>query len=170
VGITNGTIICRNDSLATPVRWNLSNRLLGADGEPNPELLSTNNRVPTDSINSLTGDYCLFEAMQRLSPDRQITLSFDLLEGMSLIKLKHTLSYDGIHSTSINKENTSLHRFVQFGSGILPTEYWLDSSHRLLIVTSMNKAYILDDRAEEIFSQDVEQARNSYRNKLSQRK
>ncbi|GAI82934.1 unnamed protein product, partial [marine sediment metagenome] len=43
----------------------------------------------------------------------------------------------------------SLHRFDQLGRGILPCEYWLDDRHRLLMVTSMNKAYILDDHAEK---------------------
>ena len=34
--------------------------------------------------------------------------------------------------------------FAQFGTGILPYEYWLDNRHRLLAVISMNKAYVLD--------------------------
>ena len=63
-----------------------------------------------------------------------------------------------------------LFRFAQLGTGILPTEYWLDMSHRLQLVTSMNKAYILDDQAEEVFSRDAERERESYTDRTSQRK
>jgi len=170
VGITDGTITCRNDAPASLIRWNVSSRLLGGDGEEIPEVLAINNGTPDEGMDGITGDWCLFEAVQRLSPDRRTSLRFDLLEGMSLVKLKHTLSYRGVHPISINNEETSLHRFVQFGSGILPTDYWLDPDHRLLIVTSMNKAYILDDRAETLFERDVERARASYRNRAAQRK
>ena len=97
-------------------------------------------------------------------------MSFNLLEGMSRTKTDHRLSYGGVHAVNIGVEGSRLHRFIQFGSGILPYEYWIDACHRLLIVTSMNKAYILDDRAEDIFARDVEQARTSYRKKQSQRK
>jgi hypothetical protein len=148
----------------------VSNRFIGGDGEYIPELLSTNNSAPNEEMNSITGDWCLFEAVQRLPFDQQLSLSFDLLEGMSLKKSKHRLSYYGVQSININTKDVSLHRFIQFGSGILPTDYWLDSSHRLLIVTSMNKAYILDDQAENIFEQNVERARQSYRKRMSQRK
>ena len=47
VGIIDGEITCRNDLLASPIRWNLSNRFIGADGENIPELLNANHGVPT---------------------------------------------------------------------------------------------------------------------------
>ncbi|MFC1636818.1 hypothetical protein ACFL5Z_18490 [Planctomycetota bacterium] len=170
VGIIKGTISCRNNPLASPTRWNLSNRFIGADGEHIPELLSRNNGVPTEGTEKMTGDWCLFEAVQRLVFDKQTSINFNLLEGMSLRKSKHRLSYRGVHSVNTGTADTSLHCFVQTGSGILPYEYWLDARHRLLVVTTMNKAYILDEQAQEIFTQDVERARKSYRNKTSRRK
>jgi len=170
VGIIDGAISCRNDPLASPIRWNLSSRSIGADGEDIPELRNTNNGVPTKGMDRITGDWCLLEAVQRLAFDKQTSMSFNLLEGMSLSKPDHRLSYGGVHSVNMGAGDTRLHRFVQFGSGILPYEYWLDARHRLLIVTSMNKAYLLDDRAGDIFARDVEQARTSYRKKQSQRK
>ena len=170
VGIIDGTISCRNDPLASPIRWNLSSRSIRADDEYLPKLLSTNHGAPTKRADRITGDWCLFVAVQRLAFDKQASVSFDLLDGMSLPKPNHQLSYGGVHSVSIGAEDTPLHRFVQLGSGILPYEYWLDARHRLLMVTSMNKAYLLDDRAEDVFGEDVEQARKSYRKKQSQRK
>jgi hypothetical protein len=71
-------------------------------------------------------------------------LSFDLLEGMSLSKTGQRLSYRGTFPVKAGTESTSLHCFSQLGHGILPCEYWLDDRHRLLTVTSMNKAYILN--------------------------
>ena len=37
-----------------------------------------------DKASLATGDWCLFEVVQRLAFDKRIFLSFDLLEGMSL--------------------------------------------------------------------------------------
>ena len=170
IGIIDGTLTCRSNPIASPIRWNVSSRLIDGDGKDIPELLNIDNGTPDEGMDEVTGDWCLFEAVQRLPFDQQVSLSFDLLEGMSLVKSKHSLSYHGAHPTNINTEDTPLHQFVQFGNGILPTEYLLDSSHRLLIVTSMNKAYILDDQAETIFALDVERARKSYRNRIARRK
>ena len=170
VGAIDATTTCRSDPSASPIRWSLMSQLLGADGEPIPESLCTHGGVPSKWTEGITGDWCLFEAVQRLSPDMQTSLSFDLLEGMGLRKSNHRLSYGGLIPTSLGAGETPLHRFVQFGSGILPTEYWLDTRHRLFVVTSMNKAYILDDRAENSFKQDVERARKSYLKKNAPRK
>ena len=170
VGVIDGTITCQNDPIASPIRWNLSSRIIGADGEPIPELFSENNGAPAEDMDTITGDWCLFEAVQRISPEIQTSLSFDLLEGMSLRKSKHRLSYCGQAQLNMGAGDTPLHHFIQFGSGILPTEYWLDTHHRLSIVTSMNKAYILDDQAEKIYTRDVERARKTYLKRTSQRK
>ena len=43
----------------------------------------------------------------------------------------------------------------QIGPGVLPTEYWLDENHRLLVVTSLNKAYILDDTIAPRMEQQI---------------
>jgi len=147
--IIDGTIKCRNDILASPVQWNLSSSFKDANRKHIAELSSINNGPGTKSIDGATGDWCLFEMVQRLAFDKQNSLSFDLLEGMSLSKPSHRLFYRGIYPIKTNEKNISLHCFVQLGNGILPYEYWLDTRHRLLVVTSMNKAYILDDQAEK---------------------
>ena len=94
----------------------------------------------------------MFEAVQRLKISKETVLSFDMLEGLSLFKKSQRLSYRGLTKTKIGAEDIPLHCFVQLGSGILPCEYWLDERHRLLMVTSMNKAYILDDKAERVIT------------------
>jgi hypothetical protein len=95
-------------------------------------------------VTSTTSDWALFEVVQRLAFDKRNSLKFDLLEGMSLSKLRHRLFYRGTYPMKTDGQSIPLHCFGQLGSGILPYEYWLDDRHRLLAVISMNKAYILD--------------------------
>jgi hypothetical protein len=165
IHIIDGTIKCRNNPLASPVEWKLKSEFIGADGKHISELLSSNNGKTVEGAQRTTGDWCLFEAVQRLAIDTRNSLSFDLLEGMSLKKSGHRLSYRGVTPLKMAGVDIPLHCFVQLGSGILPYEYWLDSRHRLLAVTSMNKAYILDEKAEQIIKREVKKARESYQRK-----
>ena len=142
--VIEGTIKCRNDKLASPVEWNLLSQFAGPDGKFISELGSRNHGVATESVTGTTGNWCLFEAVQRLAFDKKSSLRFDLLEGMSLSKLEHRLSYRGTYPMKMDGQSIPLHCFAQLGRGILPYEYWLDDRHRLLAVISMNKAYILD--------------------------
>jgi hypothetical protein len=166
--IIDGKIKCRNNQLASPVEWKLQNRFIDADGKNIPKLLSNDNGKAAKRTERATSDFCLFEAVQRLAYEKNISLSFDLLEGISLKKKGHRLSYSGITPLNINGSDISLHCFVQTGSGILPYEYCLDDRHRLLIVTSMNKAYILDDKAEQIIKREAKEARESNKRKRKQ--
>ena len=163
--IIDGTIKCRNNQLASPVEWRLKSKFIGADGKHISELRSGDNSVATERTERTTGDWCLFEAVQRLALDAQNPFSFDLLEGMSLKKSDHRLSYRGVTPLKVDSVDIPLHCFVQIGSGILPYEYWLDSRYRLLAVTSMNKAYILDEKAEQIIKREIKEARESYQRK-----
>ncbi len=139
------TIKCRTDRLASPEQWKLSSRFFRADQKDIPELSTTESGRISGRAGRATGDWCLFEAVQRLPFDKRISLSFDLLEGMSLSKPGHHLSYRGTFPMKTSgKKSIPLHCFSQIGNGILPGEYWLDERHRLLAVISMNKAYVLD--------------------------
>ncbi len=150
VNIVEATIDCRDNQLASPIQWKVSSRFRGADGKYISELSSNDNGVAAERLDRSIGDWCLFEAVQRLKISKETVLSFDMLEGLSLLKKGQRLSYSGLTKTKICNEEIPLHCFVQLGNGILPTEYWLDERHRLLMVTSMNKAYILDDKAEKV--------------------
>lgn len=146
-GLTNvieGTIKCRKNQLASPVEWRLASRFEGPEGTVVPELGSRNHVAATESATDTAGDWCLFEAVQRLAFHESSPLIFDLLEGMSLSKPGHLLSYRGTYPMKTRGRSIPLHCFAQLGSGILPYEYWLDEHHRLLAVISMNKAYVLD--------------------------
>jgi len=149
VSVIDGRIRCRNDRLASLVQWSLSSRFKGSEGRDLAELASRREGAAEETGGRTTGDWCLFEAVQRLAFDRQEALSFDLLEGLSLSKPGQRLSYRGVSPMKVGDEKMSLHCFAQLGRGLLPCEYWLDVHHRLLAVISMNKAYILDDQAEK---------------------
>jgi hypothetical protein len=146
-GLTNivdGTIMCQYDQLASPVEWNLLSQFAGPTGNVVSELSSRDRGLATETVTGAASDWGLFEAVQRLAFDKKSSLSFDLIEGMSLSKPGQSLSYRGTFPMKTGGESIPLHCFNQLGRGILPTEYWLDDRHRLLAVISMNKAYILD--------------------------
>ena len=171
VNIIEATIECRNNQLASPIQWKVSSRFRGADGRYISELSSNDNDVADERLDRSTGDWCLFEAVQRLKTSKETVLTFDMLEGLGLLKKDQRLSYRGLYPTKIGGEDIPLHCFVQLGSGILPCEYWLDDRHRLLVVASMNKAYIFDEQAEKITRKIVENERKSYeKRRSSQRK
>ena len=173
-GITNiidGTIKCRNNQMASPIQWKVASRFIDSDSKPVSQLSVNETGSSGVGLNGSSCDWCLFEAVQRLEFNRKTLLNFDMLEGLSLLKKDQHLSYRGLYPTKIGGENIPLHCFVQLGSGILPCEYWLDGHHKLLVVTSMNKAYIFDEQAEKITRQVIEQERKSYeKRKSSQRK
>jgi len=166
--IIDGKIKCRNNQLASPVQWRLQSRFTGTDGKHISELPSSNNGMANEKVERNTSDFCLFEAVQRLAYDKDNSVSFDLLEGMRLLKPGHRLLYRGAHPIKTDGRDIPLHCFVQLGSGILPYEYWLDDNHRLLAAISMNKAYILDEQAEQIIEKETEEARKSYQRKRKQ--
>jgi len=161
VNIVEAKVKCRKNPLASPIAWELESRFVDADNNELPQLRCRENSRVTGAADT-TSDWCLFEAVQRLAFDRQTSLSFNLLEGLSLSKSGQHLFYRGVYPTKIPGADR-LHCFVQLGSGILPTEYWLDDSHRLLAVTSMNKAYIFDAESEKIIERRIEDVRRSYR-------
>lgn len=161
LNIIEATIKCRHNQLASPIRWDVWSHFVGPDNKPLPQLDRKETSQATEAMDRTTGDWCLFEAVQRLAFDKQTSLTFDLLEGLCLSKKGHRLFYRGVYPTDIAGLD-SLHCFVQLGSGILPYEYWLDDGHRLLMAISMNKAYILDNEAEKIIKRITEEMQKSY--------
>jgi hypothetical protein len=149
--------------LATPIAWHLENRFIDADNKTLRQLSYKDAGQITDGIDRTTCNWCLFEAVQRLKISKETVLAFDMLEGLGLLKKDQRLSYRGLYPMKIGDKNIPLHHFVQLGSGILPCEYWLDDHYRLLVVVSMNKAYILDEQAEKITRQIIKKEQKSYK-------
>ncbi len=178
VSVIDTNIRCLNNQLATPVRWHLWSLFIDSDTQPLDELKTEENVIiKQDTMiietgghtlkrkvpGRLTSDWGIFEAVQRLKFNKESSLDFNMLEGLSVLKEGQRLSYRGVYPMRIGGQDVRLHCFHQLGRGILPYEYWLDDNHRLLAATSMNKAYILDERAEKMISQRTEQLLKSYR-------
>ena len=164
---------CLNNELASPIQWRLSSWFTGADGNIRNELstdeqavvrgdtvhIDTADRTVKRRIsNPVTSDWGLFEVIQRLEYKKEVKLAFGLLDGLSVLKEGQILVYSG-NLAKAPGEGMIRHCFVQTGRGILPSEYWVDEKHRLQVVCSMNKAYILDDNAEKTIGRVVEQMR-----------
>ena len=171
-------IVCRNDELASPVKWRLSSRFFGPDNEEQGDLgLAETVSVQADTLVietsgatrrrqvpvPLTSDWSLFEAVERLDVDTARKWEVNLLAGLSVLMPGQKISYRGLCQEKLGSRAIPLHCFRQLGHGVLPTEYWLDRDRRLLAVISMNKAYILDDQAEDAIERRQRALQESYR-------
>ena len=130
---------CRTNQIASPLNWRLTSRCFDENGNP-IDKLGTNHQGSNKSA-SVTSDFSLMEALQRLPFAPPKSSAFDLLEGMTLLRPAHRLYFDGER------------RFHHTGPGLLPYEYWLDDNHRLLLAVTCWRAYILDDAAESALPQ-----------------
>lgn len=160
----SATIQCRDDELSTPIRWELESDFFNRGGRQLKKLHQEESaEVGHREINfkkghfrstqslgrRMTADWCLFPAVQRIQFDQFRPLQFDLLEGLSLLKENQQLSKKGESGITIQGKRVKLHGYKQIGRGILPYEYWLDETNRLVLVTTFSAAYILDPQAEE---------------------
>ena len=153
-------VLCSDDPLASPRQWSITIRFTDKAGKAKTALTRREEARLTDgkievttagktfqrpASRHLTADWCLFEAVGRLPFGKSAPLKFDLLEGLSLLKRDHRLAYAGQVETRWAERQVRLHKFHHFGRGLLPYEYWLDDQHRLLLVVTGPRAYILDD-------------------------
>jgi len=183
LNVVDASIACSDDELASPVRWELSSSFIGLDEKPIEDLaVKETVEVKGRSLQvtaqgkifkrpgsrRLTADWCLFDAVQRLPFEDNTSLAFDLLEGLSLRRDDHRLSYRGRYPMATDDGDVSLHWFHQLGHGVLPYEYWLDGRHRLVMVATGARAYILDESAEEAFRDRTEGSRRYQRQRSQQ--
>jgi hypothetical protein len=83
VHILEAKVKCRKNPLASPAAWELESRFVDADNNELPQLRNSENGYLTGTVDT-TGDWCLFEAVQRLAFDGRTSLSFKMLEGLSV--------------------------------------------------------------------------------------
>jgi len=183
LNVIHAEAVCRNDSLASPVRWQVSSRFIGPEGDVRTGLgtektgrvsggrieVTTNGRKSKGKRSRrLAADWCLFEAVQRLPFGDRTSLAFDVLEGLSVLRRGHRLSYRGIRSPGAGID-MSLHGFHQLGHGTLPYEYWLDDGHRLVMAVTFSRVYVLDQQAETTTERELEESRRSFRERKQAR-
>jgi hypothetical protein len=156
-------IVCRNDTLATPIQWQSKSTFYDPGGLAVPDLCTAQSGRVRDntaeimtkgktrqyeSSRPLTGDWCLCEAVQRMPWKDSTRFKMDILKEMALPLKDHQLVYDDKRTFVVGGKPIDLYHFQQLGRGMLPFDYWLDAQHRLQIFVTLSIAYIRDDRAE----------------------
>jgi len=153
-------ILCRDDELASPVRWRLETGFTDASRCPRPELSLTlegsvedgrvfetcrGSRRELDLSPPFTADWCLVDVVQRWAGQR---IEFTLLEGLTKVKAGHHLGSMGAGLAAKLAADGMRPRCVyEIGHAILPRQYWLDDADRVVLMTSNSVMYVLDDEA-----------------------
>lgn len=161
IHIQRAEVTCALDAIASPLAWEWSSSFLGPNDEELADLAMSHS-VTTPPEGAVTADWALFEAVQRLPFDPEAEYRFDVLEGLKLLKRGHRLRYTGPQEVRLGTETRTLHRFFQAGRGQLPYEYWLDEGHRLVLVVSAFRVYVLDPNADEALTEELDRQRASY--------
>lgn len=160
-GITNtihAEIECENDQLARLREWKITSSFTENKNSliPDCDIVETaikkgtqleirrgEETLITEVAEPLTADCCIFELVQRLAFQASVSVKFNLFEGLNKLKHDQSLSYRGTDTIELDNGTRLLHCFQQLGKGVLPYEYWLDKNHRLMVATTLSRAYIL---------------------------
>ncbi|MGD2175092.1 MAG: hypothetical protein PVJ27_06795 [Candidatus Brocadiaceae bacterium] len=168
-----------DDTMGSLRRWTVRSEVTTTSGEPDPRLRSsqegqvnadgrswqstvsgvreTTRKRPLDG--PLTSDWSLIEAVQRLPFAPIECPTFHLLEGMTMPKRGFRLYHRETPEEGLKEQDLPLHRFYLIGRGQLPTDYWVDDHHRLIMAVSGSRALFLDDDAETPFQASLEYQR-----------
>jgi len=167
---TSARIRCQPDSLTSPESWELDSTFSDPSGADLPDqnthqkaILSDNQltvdvngqHTETPVGRPITGDWCLFDAVQRLPKD-ETHHSCDVLERMLTVKRNQSIRHAG---ETVNVVGHNLTRFTRIGVATLPTDYWVDDNGRLVLVIAYNMIYLLSDTAIDTFNASLVEQR-----------
>jgi hypothetical protein len=157
----DAAITCSTDRLAAPRAWELRWRTFDAQKQLVPDASFSETGAIRDGAivrrrgnkertmpapKQFTGNWCLFDALQRL-PNNTSPVAFDMLEELDLLKPEQRLSFRQTIEVELGGRHVRLHGFEQVGRGILPYTYWLDDHRRLLVATGGMRGYLWDPTA-----------------------
>jgi len=163
-------ISCKNDDLSSPLKWDYASEFRDVDDSVMSKLSTQHTgriegttaildiggiRSEKQASQRLTADWCIFDAVQRLQSGTDKTINFDMLELMTVLKTGQNIQSMDSRTDRPTFYKDELTRYLQKGCGVLPWEYWLDSKSRLVLATSGDRAYILEDDAEERFNREI---------------
>lgn len=163
VHVLDAQVRCKNDTLATPIRWRAKSEFHDPNGVVIRDLgteqrgnvrgstveIETNGKTRSFKCSHpLTGDWCLLEAIQRIEYSDSPVDRMDVLEEMALLQEDHQIVYDDQETFTLGGKPIDLYHFQQLGRGTLPYDYWLDRYHRLQIFVTLSIAYIRDENGE----------------------
>jgi hypothetical protein len=166
-GSTSAKIRCRSDSLTAPESWVLDSTFTGPSGEDLPDqntsqtatvsegqlTVDIGGRTTHTSLHGeTTGDWCLFDAVQRLPQEESTRLSCNVFERMLALKRDQSIWFA---SREANAAGHKLKCFTRAGTATLPTDYWLDENGRLVLVVAYNMVYLLSDTAIDTYQSNL---------------
>ena len=144
-------ITCHADAFGSLSRWRLHSCEQSLDGEADrlSELTEQgtcrdgriqvdcgNYRYEFEAENPVVSQWTVLALLiRKASP--QLSVTFDLLQDLSLFKPNQSLVYDGQTPVKLKGENTvTLQTYAQIGQGVLPIHYLLDAQGRPQLITS----------------------------------
>ena len=176
-------MICEKDALGTPLSWTINNRFYDYYGQERKNVsyaekgsaesgtvnIWKKNIRSSISVNKhFTSDWSLFEAVQRMDKSETTSKPFDVLFGLSVLRQEHRLIDRGKFIYAKDGDMREFDLLHEIGPGMVPYEYYLDDSHFLLAVFTMNVVYFYDPVAEDIFDQRLIMERQSTQRKVKQ--
>ena len=163
-GKTAANIRCRNDNLTSPESWELDSTFTGPSGEELPDqnthqeavvsvgqvTVSTGGRSSVTPVEeSTTGDWCMFEGVQRLPQNEATRFSCNILERMMALKRNQSIWFSSREPASAAEHE--LRCFTRSGTATLPVDYWVDEIGQLVLVVAYNMIYLLSDTAVDTY-------------------
>jgi hypothetical protein len=159
---THAVLTCAADALSTPLSWTLDTQALDLEGRAVARVAvkeegtlsggeltvrfgdqTRRTQVPTP----VTSNWSLLDAVQRLPGEAAKPPEFALLEDLDLLKPEQRLTFRETTTVTLGGRPIRLRGTQQIGRGILPWQYWVDDSGRLLLAFSGVRALIYDPGA-----------------------
>lgn len=168
-GITNTVIAniqCKQDALLSPLSWTLSSDFTNGQGNTRPELhleesmqvegnvavgICNGKEVTRTIASPMTSDFSLMEAAGSLFLSQQNIDGFEQWETLTTIRPAQSIIINDEPALTMIEQPIDLHRIIQIGQGMLPCEYWLDESQKLLLCIAYNRVLIRNDKARDNF-------------------
>ena len=162
---TTVTMLCRDGSLATPLKWQLRSRFydvktkeefsdatveqVGTLSKGSIEISTNGRKGVTKAPAAWSSNWSIFEAVQRLPRTGMEPLTFGLLDDLDIMKPNHGLVCRDPEAVRFGNVETWVTRYDQIGQGCLPCRYYVDAQGRLLLAHTELRAYILDAKVLE---------------------
>ncbi|NQT15246.1 MAG: hypothetical protein HQ582_20990 [Planctomycetes bacterium] len=154
-------VVCQSDTLSTPQRWKLSTVSLDAKDQPvevtrveesgrieDGRIIRKGKRVrQIEAPSAVTGNWSLFDAVQRFAGREIGPVEFTMLEDFDLVKRGQRLTYWGTTEVELGAGPVRLVGYQQIGEGILPYHYWLDESGRLVFAYGALRGFLMNPAA-----------------------
>jgi len=172
-----GDLRCNNDEHVSLLQWRGKSDIYNSKGELESDLSAIKDgRMNGNKMSLRSGagsterevklplvsNFALFDTVQMMALNEKTSLEFTLLEDNDVLKENQKITYKGVEALEVGGKSYNLRHYTQTGSGILPYDYYVDESNRLLLVISMNKVYILDDGAEAAFDKYLQEQKEVY--------